>query len=218
LRAVNIGVKFTLRGSLFEAKRAFTAVAGVSLCLVKAARSACRRVGLRQIDARPRALKLVPASGRISFDGAIWQDWNRAAMRPLRRSMQCVSRSPMARYRPCMRVSDIVTRDCACMIQPSAASSARRARPWPWRSPPRSRAQASLSAGIVRGQRQTRGDRAGDDPKTASRSCSTEPTSASTDRADRHSRSVEICRTRRVGLFLIQSRLAVSARRPMRSR
>jgi len=74
LRAVNIGVKFTLRGSLFEAKRAFTAVAGVSLCLDQG-----RTLGLVGESGSGKStlaralLKLVPASGRISFDGAIWQ-------------------------------------------------------------------------------------------------------------------------------------------------
>jgi peptide/nickel transport system ATP-binding protein/oligopeptide transport system ATP-binding protein len=110
LRAENIGVRFALRGGLFEAKRAFTAVAGVSLCLDQG-----RTLGLVGESGSGKStlaralLKLVPASGRISFDERDLAGLDRAAMRPLRRSMQLVFQDPYGSLSPCMRVSDIVT-------------------------------------------------------------------------------------------------------------
>jgi ABC-type microcin C transport system duplicated ATPase subunit YejF len=54
-------------------------------------------------------LKLVPASGTVSFDGRDLTRLNRAAMRPLRRSMQLVFQDPYGSLSPAMRIGDIVT-------------------------------------------------------------------------------------------------------------
>jgi len=110
LRAENVSVKFALRGGLFGARRAFTAVDGASLCLDQG-----RTLGLVGESGSGKStlaralLKLVPASGRISFDGHDLTLLNREAIRPLRRSMQLVFQDPYGSLSPCMRVSDIVT-------------------------------------------------------------------------------------------------------------
>jgi ABC-type microcin C transport system duplicated ATPase subunit YejF len=51
----------------------------------------------------------VPASGVISFDGRDLMRLDRAAMRPLRRSMQLVFQDPYGSLSPVMRIGDIVT-------------------------------------------------------------------------------------------------------------
>jgi ABC-type microcin C transport system duplicated ATPase subunit YejF len=110
LRAENIGVRFALRGGLFGTKRMFTAVDGVSLCLNQG-----RTLGLVGESGSGKStlaralLKLVPASGMISFDGRDLTRLDRATMRPLRRSMQLVFQDPYGSLSPSMRVSDIVT-------------------------------------------------------------------------------------------------------------
>jgi oligopeptide transport system ATP-binding protein len=54
-------------------------------------------------------LKLVPASGTVSFDGRDLTRLDRSAMRPLRRSMQLVFQDPYGSLSPLMRIGDIVT-------------------------------------------------------------------------------------------------------------
>jgi ABC-type microcin C transport system duplicated ATPase subunit YejF len=110
LRAENVGVRFALRGGLFEAKREIKVVDGVSLCLDQG-----RTLGIVGESGSGKStlaralLKLVPASGRISFDGRDLTRLDRAAMRPLRRSMQLVFQDPYGSLSPAMRVGDIVT-------------------------------------------------------------------------------------------------------------
>jgi ABC-type microcin C transport system duplicated ATPase subunit YejF len=110
LRASNIGVQFRLRGGLFGAARAFTAVDGVSLCLDQG-----RTLGLVGESGSGKStlaralLKLVPASGTISFCGREITPLDRTAMRPLRRSMQLVFQDPYGSLSPAMRIGDIVT-------------------------------------------------------------------------------------------------------------
>jgi oligopeptide transport system ATP-binding protein len=110
LRAEKIGVRFLLRGGLFGARRAFKAVDGVSLTLNRG-----RTLGLVGESGSGKStlaralLKLVPASGTISFNGRDLTALDRAAMRPLRRSMQLVFQDPYGSLSPAMRVSDIVT-------------------------------------------------------------------------------------------------------------
>ncbi|MGH8732847.1 MAG: ATP-binding cassette domain-containing protein, partial [Burkholderiales bacterium] len=89
LRAENISVRFSLRGGLLRAAREIRAVDGVSLSLKQG-----RSLGLVGESGSGKStlaraiLKLVPASGIISFDGRDLTPLHRAAMRPLRRSMQ----------------------------------------------------------------------------------------------------------------------------------
>ena len=110
LRAQNIGVRFLLRGGFLAGRQMFTAVDGVSLCLDQG-----RTLGLVGESGSGKStlaralLKLVPASGRISFDGRDLTPLNRAAMRPLRHAMQLVFQDPYDSLSPCLRIADIVT-------------------------------------------------------------------------------------------------------------
>jgi ABC-type microcin C transport system duplicated ATPase subunit YejF len=54
-------------------------------------------------------LKLVPARGSLWFDGRNLTRLDRAAMRPLRRSMQLVFQDPYSSLSPRLRVGEIVT-------------------------------------------------------------------------------------------------------------
>lgn len=110
LRAENIKVSFPLRGGWFAARRTFTAVDGVSLRVEEG-----RTLGLVGESGSGKStlaralLKLVPASGVICFGGRDVTRLSRAAMRPLRRSMQLVFQNPYGSLSPAMRIGDIVT-------------------------------------------------------------------------------------------------------------
>jgi len=128
LRAENIGVRFSLRGGLLSAAREIKAVDGVSLCLGQG-----RTLGLAGESGSGKStlaralLKLVPASGMIRFDGRNLTRLDRAAMRPLRRSMQLVFQDPYGSLSPLMRVDDIVTEGLR-VHEPAMSRSARDAR------------------------------------------------------------------------------------------
>ncbi len=110
LRAENVSVRFALRGGVFEAKHEIKAVDGVSLRLDQG-----RTLGIVGESGSGKStlaralLKLVPASGAILFDGRDLTRLDRAAMRPLRRSMQLVFQDPYGSLSPSMRVGEIVT-------------------------------------------------------------------------------------------------------------
>jgi ABC-type microcin C transport system duplicated ATPase subunit YejF len=110
LRAQNIGVRFSLRGGLLSVARELKAVDGISLCLNQG-----RTLGIVGESGSGKStlaralLKLVPASGTVSFDGRDLTRFDRAAMRPLRRSMQLVFQDPYGSLSPLMRIGDIVT-------------------------------------------------------------------------------------------------------------
>jgi ABC-type microcin C transport system duplicated ATPase subunit YejF len=110
LRAQNIGVQFSLRGGLLSVARELKAVDGVSLCLNQG-----RTLGIVGESGSGKStlaralLKLVPASGTVSFNGRDLTRLGRAAMRPLRRSMQLVFQDPYGSLSPLMRIGDIVT-------------------------------------------------------------------------------------------------------------
>jgi ABC-type microcin C transport system duplicated ATPase subunit YejF len=110
LRAQNIGVRFSLRGNFLSAAREIKAVDNVSLCL-----SQGRTLGIVGESGSGKStlaralLKLVRASGTVSFDGRDLTRLDRAAMRPLRRSMQLVFQDPYGSLSPGMRIGDIIT-------------------------------------------------------------------------------------------------------------
>jgi oligopeptide transport system ATP-binding protein len=110
LRAQNIGVRFQLPGGLLNVARELKAVDGVSLCLNQG-----RTLGIVGESGSGKStlaralLKLVPASGTVSFDGRDLTRLHRSAMRPLRRSMQLVFQDPYGSLSPLMRIGDIVT-------------------------------------------------------------------------------------------------------------
>jgi ABC-type microcin C transport system duplicated ATPase subunit YejF len=110
LRAQNIAVRFSLRGGLLSVARELKAVDGVSLCLNQG-----RTLGIVGESGSGKStlaralLKLVPASGTVSFDGRDLTRLDKSSMRPLRRSMQLVFQDPYGSLSPAMRVGDIVT-------------------------------------------------------------------------------------------------------------
>ncbi|MGH6812065.1 MAG: ABC transporter ATP-binding protein [Methylocella sp.] len=110
LHAQNIGVRFSLRGGLLSAAREIKAVDAVSLCLAQG-----RTLGIAGESGSGKStlaralLKLVPASGMISFNGRDLTRLDRAAMRPLRRALQLVFQDPYGSLSPSMRIGDIVT-------------------------------------------------------------------------------------------------------------
>jgi ABC-type microcin C transport system duplicated ATPase subunit YejF len=110
LHAQNIGVRFSLRGNLLSAAREIKAVDTVSLCL-----NLGRTLGIVGESGSGKStlaralLKLVPASGTVSFDGRDLTRLDRSAMRRLRRSMQLVFQDPYDSLSPAMRIGDIVT-------------------------------------------------------------------------------------------------------------
>jgi ABC-type microcin C transport system duplicated ATPase subunit YejF len=110
LRAQNIGVRFSLRGGLLTVAREIKAVDNVSLCLNQG-----RTLGIVGESGSGKStlaralLKLVPASGTVSFYGRELTRLDRSAMRPLRRSMQLVFQDPYGSLSPSMRIGDIVT-------------------------------------------------------------------------------------------------------------
>ncbi|MGA3304339.1 MAG: dipeptide ABC transporter ATP-binding protein, partial [Methylovirgula sp.] len=110
LEAQHITVAFGLRGGLFEKKQEIKAVDDVSLTLRQG-----RTLGLVGESGSGKStlgralLKLVPASGLISFEGRNLTPLSRAAMRPLRRMMQLVFQNPYGALSPRMSVGEIVT-------------------------------------------------------------------------------------------------------------
>ena len=110
LRARDLGVRFSLRGGLFSVARELAAVNEISLCLREG-----RTLGIVGESGSGKStlaralLKLVPARGTISFDGRDFTGLDRAAMRPLRHSMQLVFQDPYGSLSPLMRIGDIVT-------------------------------------------------------------------------------------------------------------
>ncbi|MCI0467580.1 MAG: ATP-binding cassette domain-containing protein, partial [Beijerinckiaceae bacterium] len=110
LCAEGITVRFLLRGGFFGRTHAIKAVDGVSLTLGEG-----RTLGIVGESGSGKStlaralLKLVPSSGRISFDERDLTGLDRAAMRPLRRFMQLVFQDPFGSLSPLMRVGDIIT-------------------------------------------------------------------------------------------------------------
>ena len=110
LEAEHITVTYRLRGGLFAGKHEIKAVDDVSLVLHQG-----RTLGLVGESGSGKStlgralLKLVPAAGFISFEGRDLSAFDRAAMRPLRRSLQLVFQNPYGALSPRMNVAEIVT-------------------------------------------------------------------------------------------------------------
>ncbi|MGH6795674.1 MAG: ABC transporter ATP-binding protein [Methylocella sp.] len=128
LRACGIGVRFRLPGALLSPAREIKAVDAVSLCLNQG-----RTLGIAGESGSGKStlaralLKLVPASGMISFNGRDITPLDRAAMRPLRRFMQLVFQDPYGSLSPAMRIGDIVTEGLR-VHEPAMSRNARDAR------------------------------------------------------------------------------------------
>jgi oligopeptide transport system ATP-binding protein len=110
LEASHINVGFALRRTLFAGKREFKAVDDVSLRLRRG-----RTLGLVGESGSGKStlgralLQLVPASGLVTFAGRTLTGLDRAALRPLRRSLQIVFQDPFGSLSPRMRVGDIIS-------------------------------------------------------------------------------------------------------------
>ncbi len=110
LDAEHINVVYRLRGGLFEKSQEIKAVDDVSLKLARG-----RTLGLVGESGSGKStlgralLKLVPASGLISFEGRNLEPLDRKAMRPLRSRMQLVFQNPYGALSPRMKVGAIVT-------------------------------------------------------------------------------------------------------------
>ncbi|MCI0736576.1 MAG: ATP-binding cassette domain-containing protein, partial [Beijerinckiaceae bacterium] len=110
LRAKDLCVRFPLRGGVFSRKREIKAVDRVSLTLGEG-----RTLGIAGESGSGKStlaralLRLVPASGMVSFGERDLTRLDRAAMRPLRRSMQLVFQDPYSSLSPLMRIGGIVT-------------------------------------------------------------------------------------------------------------
>jgi len=110
IEAQHIHVSFRLRDGWFQKRHEIEAVDDVSLTLRQG-----RTLGLVGESGSGKStlgralLKLVPASGLISFEGRDLSSLDRAAMRPLRRFMQLVFQNPYGALEPRMRIGEIVT-------------------------------------------------------------------------------------------------------------
>jgi peptide/nickel transport system ATP-binding protein/oligopeptide transport system ATP-binding protein len=110
LEANDLSVHYQLRGGLFAARKEVKAVDHVSLTLRQG-----QTLGLAGESGSGKStlgralLKLVPSSGRISFENRDLTALDRSAMRPLRHSMQLVFQDPYSSLSPRMTIGEIVT-------------------------------------------------------------------------------------------------------------
>jgi ABC-type microcin C transport system duplicated ATPase subunit YejF len=110
LDAEHVNVVYRLRGGLFEKNQEIKAVDDVSLKLTKG-----RTLGLVGESGSGKStlgralLKLVPASGLISFEGRNLEPLDRKEMRPLRSRLQLVFQNPYGALSPRMKIGEIVS-------------------------------------------------------------------------------------------------------------
>ncbi len=110
LQADDLCVRFDLRSGLFAPKRQIAAVDHVSLTLRQG-----QTLGLVGESGSGKStlgralLKLIPASGRISFEDRDLTALKEASLRPLRQSLQLIFQDPSGSLSPRQRVADIVT-------------------------------------------------------------------------------------------------------------
>ncbi len=110
LEAQDLCVHFALRGGLFAERKAIKAVDHVSLQLKQGQTlGVAGESGSGKSTLGRALLKLVPASGRISFEDRNLTPLDRRSMRPLRRSLQLVFQDPYGSLSPRMTIGDIVS-------------------------------------------------------------------------------------------------------------
>jgi oligopeptide transport system ATP-binding protein len=102
-------VRFALRRGSFRRREALRAVDGVSLA-VRAGETVgvVGESGSGKSTLGRALLRLVPAEGRIIFDGTRLDGKNEDALRPLRREMQVVFQDPFGSLSPRLSVGRIV--------------------------------------------------------------------------------------------------------------
>jgi oligopeptide transport system ATP-binding protein len=110
LAADDVRVTFKMPGTFFRKAPPLVAVDGVSLRLPKGGTlGIVGESGSGKSTLGRALLKLLPAEGKVAFNGKDLAPFDRAAMRPLRRDMQVVFQDPFGSLSPRMTVGDIIT-------------------------------------------------------------------------------------------------------------
>ncbi|MEJ1158188.1 ABC transporter ATP-binding protein [Prosthecomicrobium sp. N25] len=109
LEAANVSVSFKLPTGLFRAPMLFRAVEDVSLSIRRGETiGVVGESGSGKSTLGRALLKLLPAAGLVRFEDRDLGPLDRAAMRPLRRSLQLVFQDPFGSLSPRMTVGEIV--------------------------------------------------------------------------------------------------------------
>ncbi|MBV9705523.1 MAG: ABC transporter ATP-binding protein [Methylobacteriaceae bacterium] len=109
LDAADVRVTYRLPGGVFRSHHEIAAVDGVSLRLQRGQTlGVVGESGSGKSTLGRALLKLVPASGLVRFEDRALGPLDRAAMRPLRRSMQLVFQDPFGSLSPRMTIGEIV--------------------------------------------------------------------------------------------------------------
>lgn len=125
LRARDLVVRYRLRGRVFQRKREIAALDGVGLTVQEGhTLGVVGESGSGKSTLARAILKLVPARGSIWFAGRDLTRLDRAAMRPLRRSMQLVFQDPFGSLSPRLTIGEIVT-EGLLVHEPTLSRSAR---------------------------------------------------------------------------------------------
>jgi oligopeptide transport system ATP-binding protein len=110
LSGEDMRVVFKMPGSFLKKAPPLVAVDGVSLSLPKGGTlGIVGESGSGKSTLGRALLKLLPARGKVMFDGRDLGTLDRAAMRPLRRDMQVVFQDPYGSLSPRMTVGEIIT-------------------------------------------------------------------------------------------------------------
>ncbi len=128
LAAEALEVRYRLRGGWLQRKHEIKAVDRVSLSVREGhTLGIVGESGSGKSTLARALLKLVPARGSLWFDGRDLTRLDRAAMRPLRRSMQLVLQDPFGSLSPRLRIGEIVT-EGLLVHEPGISRAARDAR------------------------------------------------------------------------------------------
>ncbi len=110
LSGQDMRVSFRMPGGFFRKAPPLVAVDGVSLALPRGGTlGIVGESGSGKSTLGRALLKLLPATGKVVFDGKDLGPLDRAAMRPLRRDMQVVFQDPFGSLSPRMTVGEIIT-------------------------------------------------------------------------------------------------------------
>ncbi len=128
LSARDLVVRYRLRGGLFQRKHEIKALDGVGLAVREGhTLGIVGESGSGKSTLARAILRLVPARGSLSLDGRDLTRLDRAAMRPLRRSMQLVFQDPFGSLSPRLRIGEIVA-EGLLVHEPGLSRAARDAR------------------------------------------------------------------------------------------
>jgi oligopeptide transport system ATP-binding protein len=110
LKADHVGVTYHRRGGFFSKGQALEAVTDASFSLREGQTlGIVGESGSGKSTLARALLKLVPATGEIIFDGQALRHLDKAAMRPIRRSLQIVFQDPYHSLSPRLSIGAIVT-------------------------------------------------------------------------------------------------------------